>query len=164
MNDNFVKTLGYLGVTARLKRLSDNISYSIKALYKEQHCDLEPSWHLVFLYLIEREQCSMSELAAALQVSTPAILKVCNKMEQKGYVQLLKNPEDSRKRDVTLSAKAKQAFPELLEIWQAGQKAIEEVLASNPEFLPALEKVEDAFNQKSFKARAQQHLQQRSGQ
>lgn len=158
MKDDFVKNLGYLGVTARLKRLTDNITYSIKELYKEEQCDLEPSWHLVFLYLIEKEHCSMTELAEALQVTTPAILKVCNKMEQKGYVNVLIHPEDNRRKVIRLTDKAKQSLPELNEIWQAGQKAIEEILGSNTHFLDSLEQFENSISENGFKERARRYI------
>ena len=37
MKKDFLKELEYLGITARLKRLSDAMSYSIKSLYKSSY-------------------------------------------------------------------------------------------------------------------------------
>lgn len=48
MEIDFLVGLEYLGVTARIKRLSDTFFYSIKELYKQLGITIEPSWHLVF--------------------------------------------------------------------------------------------------------------------
>ena len=50
MENDFLGELKYLGITARLKRLSDNISTNIKELYKEKDLDIKPSWHLIFYF------------------------------------------------------------------------------------------------------------------
>ncbi len=43
MEQDFLKELEFLGVTARIKRLSDSLFYSIKGLYASENIDLEPS-------------------------------------------------------------------------------------------------------------------------
>lgn len=148
--EDFVKELGYLGVTARLKRLSDGISSNIRELYKHHDYDLEASWHLVFLYLEKIKVCSMTELADALKVTTPAILKVCKKMADKGYLKVDKNPVDKRKNDVSLTEKSLILLPSLHIIWQAGQQAIHDVLQNNPTFMTSLEQFEFDLKQRNF--------------
>lgn len=55
METDFLVGLEYLGVTARIKRLSDTFFYSIKELYKQLGITIEPSWHLVFLILKDQK-------------------------------------------------------------------------------------------------------------
>ena len=86
MKNDFLKELGHLGLIARLKRSSDAILYSIREMYKSENLDIEPNWHLVFLILKKHETRTMTEIAEAFQLSQPAIVKIINKMKEKGYI------------------------------------------------------------------------------
>lgn len=98
MDTDYLRELEYLGVTARIKRLSESLFYSIKEYYKYVHIDIEPSWHLVLLILKERGAVSMLELAQALNLSKPAVTKMIKKMQQMNYVTITANTNDSRKK------------------------------------------------------------------
>lgn len=159
MDEDFLKELGHLGITARLKRLSDSISSDIRALYKDQNMDIEPSWHLVFLLLQKYETRTMSEISAAFRMSLPAIFKMISKIEDKGYVEVTRDRQDGRKKQVQLTQKAIDELPKFERIWHAGQKAIQEVLTANREFYDSLEKFEQALQHKDFEKRASENLQ-----
>lgn len=154
MEKDFLKELGYLGVTARIKRLSDALFYSIKELYDHQGIDIEPSWHLVLLSLKQEDQVTMLDLAKWLNLSKPAITKMVNKMQRMGYVDFASDQNDQRKKIVQLSAKAKKELPKLERIWNAGQKTVEQMLENNPMFLEALSDFEKQQTEQSFSERA----------
>jgi DNA-binding MarR family transcriptional regulator len=158
MSDDFLKDLGFLGVTARLKRLSDTVSGSIRDLYKARGVDIEPGWHLVFLVLQERRQCTMTDLADAFRLSQPAITRMIGKMAKRGYLEVDRDQRDSRKKRIRLSRKARTRLPEFEKIWDAGQKAVRELFKSNMEFLQCLEKLEAEMEERSFEQRALNHL------
>lgn len=158
MERDFLKELEFLGVTARLKRLSDNLSYSIKELYKQNEMDIEPSWHLVILILKQKGSSTMSEIAELLQLSQAAATKMLNKMTQKGYLDTVKDTKDSRKKMIQLSDKAKQELPKFEKVWNAGQKSIRDILNSNTAFLDNLAKFEQEVKVESFQSRAMEHL------
>lgn len=158
MTNDFLKELEFLGVTARLKRLSDVLSGNIKALYKYHNIDIEPSWHLVFLMLKKEHKCTMVEIADALHLSQPAMTKMVNRMSKKAYINISRDKNDSRKKIVQLSNKAKKELPKFEKIWDAGQKSIKEILESNTAFLEGLEAFEIQIDSKNFKTRALEHL------
>lgn len=154
MERDFLAELKYLGVTARIKRLSESLFYSIKELYKYADIDIEPSWHLVLLILKEEKEISMIELAKALNLSKPAITKMIKKMQEMEYVIITSDSNDSRKKVVKLSEKAKIKLPEFERIWSAGQSAVQELLEDNEHFMEALEKFEKRNLEESFGKRA----------
>jgi len=158
MNNDFFKELGYLGLIARLKRLSDSILYSIRDLYKLENIDIEPNWHLVFLILKKHKTRTMSEIAESFHLSQPAIVKIINKMKKKGYIDIVKDTYDNRKRQLQLSQKAVSELPRFEKIWHAGQESIKEILEANQAFLDLLENFEQQIGQKSFKERVLKHL------
>lgn len=158
MGSGFLRELEYLGVTARLKRLSDAFSTSIRDLYKAKGLDIEPSWHLVFLMLKSGEQYMLTEIAEAFQMSQPAVTKMIASMMKKGYVTMARDDSDGRKKALRLSSKARRRLPGLETVWAAGRGAIGELLASNKSFLDSLEKLERELERKNFADRALERL------
>ncbi|NJO92747.1 MAG: MarR family transcriptional regulator [Chloroflexia bacterium] len=158
MEQDFLKDLEFLGVTARIKRLSDSLFYSIKELYNSQNIDIEPSWHLVLLILKEKEKISMMEMAEMLNLSKPAVTKLITKMQQMRYVIIVSDKNDARKKMLELSEKAKHKLPRFEKIWEAGQKAVQQILEGNPHFMEALSEFERKHSEESFSKRATKNL------
>ena len=158
MEKDFLKELEYLGITARLKRMSDSLSYNIKELYKMKDIDIEPSWHLVFLILKKHKTITMTEIADAFHISQPGITKMITKMKKKGYINIRTNGNDNRKKQVELSQKGLKELPKFEKIWNAGQQSIKDMLEANKEFLISLEKFEKQIKYKNFKDRTINHL------
>ena len=158
MEYDFLKSLEYLGITARIKRLSDNLASGIKDLYKENNFDIEPSWHLIFLYLKENKQSTMSELATAFHYSQPATTKMITRMKAKGYIDVKSDSSDSRKKILLLSTRAKKMLPKFEKVWDAGQKSVQEILKANTKFIADLEQFENEIKNESFKERATRKL------
>lgn len=158
MQDDYLKDLRFLGVTARLKRLSDNFSADIRGLYRAAGADIEPSWHLVFLFLDRHRSAGMTELADAFHVTQPAMTKMIRAMKKRGYVEVTTDQYDGRKKVLRLSRKAEKRLPEFRKIWNAGQKSIRDLLRKNGELIPALDKLEEALQSAGFKERALRYL------
>lgn len=158
MENDFLKELEYLGITARLKRISDSLSYNIRDLYETEGVDIEPGWHLVFLILQKHGTLTMTELADAFELSQPAVTKMIGRMKSKGYINIRPGSTDSRKKQLVLSEKALNELPRFQKVWDAGQRSVKEMLHGNNEFLRALEKFEQQLKYKPFKARALDHL------
>lgn len=158
MEQDFLKDLGLLGVTARIKRLSDSLFYSIKELYKSQGIDIEPGWHLVLLILKEKKRVSMIEIAEMLNLSKPAVTKMINKMQGMGYVIIVSDKNDARKKMLELSEKAKRELPGFGKVWKAGQKAVQQILEGNPHFMDSLSAFEKNQSEESFSERAIKNL------
>lgn len=158
MSDDFLKELEYLGVTARLKRLSDAFSTGIRELYKAAGVDIEPSWHLVFIKLKRQGQCTMTELAGDFHMSQPAVTRVIGRMVRKGYVTVSRGEQDGRTKVLRLSAKAERRLPQFERIWQAGKASIRDMLRANKNFLGCLDKLEAEVRRRDFRERAMRHL------
>lgn len=158
MTKDFLNDLEYLGVTARIKRLSDSLHYSMKELYATQGIDIEPSWHLIFIILKKNKSMSFVELAEKLNISKPALTKMISRMLGKGYINILGDTSDNRKKMVSLSDKAISSLPMFEKVWEAGQKAVQDMLAKNQHFLGSLSKFESKHSKLSFSDRALKYL------
>ena len=158
MENDFLKEVEHLGLTARLKRISDNMIYSAKDLYKTLDLDIDPNWHLVLLMFKKQETLTMTEIADAFQISQTAIIKIINKMKSKGYLEGHADPKDSRKSLLKLSNKAKKQLTEFEKVWEAGRKSIIDILGGNDAIFYSLSMMEKAIMDKSFKDRTINHL------
>lgn len=158
---DFLTELGHLGMIARLKRMSDAMLYSIREVYKTENVDIEPNWHLVFLLLKKYRTRTMSEIAEAFGLSQPAVVKIINKMKHKGYIEVVADAADSRKKQLRLSGKALEELPRFERIWAAGQASIGELLDGNDAFMPILADMEQQLSDISFSQRIRAHLKDR---
>lgn len=158
MDNDFLKDLEHLGFTARLKRLSDALTENIKELYHLNNLDIEPSWHLVFLFLSRNENVTMTELATALKISKPAMTKMIRGLLNKGYLKIFPDEHDGRSKILILSELAINRMPEFEKIWSAGQKSIKDLLGEDSSFFHDLNEFENKFAEKSFVERALKHL------
>ncbi len=158
MKEDYLKELEHLGLIARLKRLSDNMLYSIRDIYKIKGFDIEPNWHIVFLLLKKYRSRTMTQISDSLGLSQPAIVKMINKMKESGYIEVVVDSVDNRKKQLMLSKKAKKELPTFEKVWSRGEATIAELLTKNKTFTSQLEDIEKQLEEKSFKDRVMSRL------
>ena len=137
---DYLESLELIGVTARIKRISDKLMHDARRVYDHLDLPIEPNWHLVFLLLKEQKQLSVTEISGALKFSHPAIINIIKKMKASGYVTSITDLKDSRKQIVQLTEKAHKELPGLEAEWAKIKIAVGAIFDS--EFLEQLVKVE----------------------
>tara|TARA_B100000809_G_scaffold71040_1_gene68622 strand:- start:2498 stop:2989 length:492 start_codon:yes stop_codon:yes gene_type:complete len=156
-NNDFLKELGYLGFTVRLKRLSDAMMHEGRRMYSELDVDIEPNWFVIFKLLNSRGQMTVMEISESIMMSHPSVISITNKMMDKDYLISEKDKTDSRKRVLELSARAIKMFPEYEKIWQAGEYGIEKALFGL-EALDLITTLENKYFNKGFAERTIKQL------
>ncbi len=158
MDEDFLIAMGYSGLTGRLKRLSDSFIYTTKQYYRDHGLEIEPNWHMIFLLLKKHEKLTVMEMADALRLSHPAIVQLVNKMKKKGYVDSVRDQDDHRKFQLTLSRKALEKLPELELYWEAGNDALKEIMEQQTIILDQLEILEKNIGEADFRERSERNL------
>lgn len=148
MKEDFLQSLKFIGFTARMKRLSDNLMYDAKMVYANSELDIEPNWHLIFLLLKQEKELSVTEIARILGFSHPAIIKITKKMHSTGYIVSTPSPVDNRKTLLRLSDKAIQALPMFEKNWQIIKSIVEEMVDET--FLNQLTEIENQLQDKTL--------------
>lgn len=151
-NNDFIKELGYLGFTTRLKRISDALMHDGRRLYKSLEVEIEPNWFVIFKLLESNKKMTVTEIADSVKMAHPSVITITNKMLEKGFLISEKCNNDSRKRELSLSKKSIKNLPKYEKIWNAGIKAMEDVL-KDIKGLEFIEAIEDKFQDKGFKNR-----------
>lgn len=158
MQDDLIRALGYANLDTRLKRISDKMSHSIRAMYKQLNIDIEPNWYLVLVLVKETPTISVMEIANRLKFTHQSIITMTNKMCANGYLIHSKDKIDKRKTVFQLTAKAEEKLPTLLQIWEHGKVAIFEMLDKDISIIKHLEVLESNLEKQSFGERMLEKL------
>jgi DNA-binding MarR family transcriptional regulator/ribosomal protein S18 acetylase RimI-like enzyme len=157
---DFLASLGPLGFTYRLGRLSDRLQDGGRRLYDSMSVPLEPSWHVLLLYLEHHAGASISEVATALQVSHPAVSELARRMETAGLITASDDPRDGRRRVLRLSPRARRLMPEFRAIWSAAAHELEAVIeaTTGSDALAGLAIIEGELDDRDLDVRIAQRL------
>ena len=160
MQDDFIKTLDYLGFSTRLKRISDKLILDGRLLYRSLGIEMEPNWFLIFKLLNIYKALTINEITVKLKFSHPSVISIINKMELVGYITSRKSDTDQRKRIIQLSSKGIQKQKEFEVIWDSATEGITNAL-SGMKAIEFIEELELRFSEKDFKQRALQVYQKK---
>jgi DNA-binding MarR family transcriptional regulator len=150
MSYDLVQQLGYANLDTRLKRISDKMSHSLRAMYRDLGMDTEPNWYLVLYIVKEQPKVSVMEIASRLQFTHQSVMSITSKMIGKGYLQSEKDPTDKRKTVFHLTKKAEAKLPLFTRIWEIGKDVTLELLNQDMAIMQHLEELENKLNQASF--------------
>lgn len=148
------------GLSSRIKRLSDALLYSTRDLYKSEGLDIEPNWNLIFRLFQHQNEITITEISERLQFSHPAVVKIVNKMKEKGYVVTSSDSLDKRKQNIMLTTKAKETLKIIEPYWNIGTQVIQDLIENSPNFLKEITEIENKIKEKSYKERALEKLNQ----
>jgi GNAT superfamily N-acetyltransferase len=152
---DFIKDLGYLAVATRMKRLMERFMRGAGEVYRNLGIDFEPRYFAVF-YLLSRSEdpLSISEIAAALKISHPAVIQTTQLLLKKRLVVSAQDESDRRKRLLTLSQKGKKTAEVLQPVWEDFISASEQLFQGiDVDILGVYQKIEDALDEEELSDR-----------
>lgn len=154
---DFLKDLGFLSFVTRLKRVSDAMLHDGRKLYKELGMDIEPNWYVIFKLLEEYGEMTVTEIADTIGFAHPSVITIVNKMMKAEYLESNQCSNDSRRRLLTLSEKAKVKLPDFNKVWKAGTTGTKRMLADT-DALNFLDSLEEKIKEKGFRERTLRSL------
>jgi DNA-binding MarR family transcriptional regulator len=153
---NLYQDLGYLVLGSRLRRLSENFLAEINRAYQNAGIDFDASWFPVFYLLSKNNQLSIKELSEQTGVSHPAASQLITNLKNRKLVTTVTCVDDGRRQIVQLTETGWQLLAQILPVWDAILKAMDDLLVEEPGFralLPAIGALEDAFKSTSLAER-----------
>lgn len=128
---SFYQQSGVLFFGSRLRRLSEGFLADVNLVYKKHQIRFEAAWFPVFYMLSKQESLSIRAISDELEVSHSAASQLISKLQEKGLLKITNDKHDGRKKMVTLSPKGQKLLQQIIPIWTAMQKAMEELLAAS---------------------------------
>ena len=152
MTPDLFEELGHIAIGSRMKRLTDWMYQGVSEAYRDASFPFEPKWLTLFLALAKRGPQSVVELADAINVSHPAINALAGDLIKKGFLESARDPEDKRKRMLTLTAEGKALYQQLEPFWTAVSQVVEKILVSADatDLLTVLSRVESVMREEPF--------------
>lgn len=159
MPDDFISSLGPLGLTLRLKRLSDRLAEDGRLLYEDLNVGLEPNWYALIALLHESEALSVTQAASRLRLSHPSVVATSRKLEHAGLLVTEADPHDGRRRMLRLSDEAKRKLPSYRKLWDAFAVELADLIeGSGTDLLAALDAIEAQLDERGLDQRVGQRL------
>ena len=151
MEIDFLNELKELALGSRLKRLTERLQTQAAQIYKSYGLDIQPKWFTLLALLDKRANITIVEASEALGLSQPALTQFSKQLEEQGLVLIAVSSNDSRKREVMLTAKGKSQINLMRPIWQAVQQAAVDLCAQNSDdFYQAILLFESKLSQASL--------------
>src|SRR4030095_9011884 len=122
-----IKQLGELAYGTRLRLLTERFIQDGAKIYQSQGIDFEPRWFTIFYLLSQKSPLSISEITSELGYTQPAVTQISNILLKKGYIRVVKDKSDTRKKLLSLSSKGLELLPRLQEVWKGFEDSVKDV-------------------------------------
>lgn len=144
---DLIRELGPLALASRFRRLGEWLYKDAPRIYRERSVDFEPRWFPLFYLLKESGPVPVTEAAAALGYSHPAINQIAGEMARQGLLESIKDKKDERKHLLRLTRKGKNAVSSLEPVWEDIAAAASELLnEAGGDLLASLARLDEALN------------------
>lgn len=154
-----IEELGELALATRLRRLADRLQHDVSRLYKERSVPIQSRWFPVLFALARYGRRSVSDLAQDLGLSHTAIKQIDLHMARAGLVVSETDPDDRRRRVLSLSPAGEQAAEDIASLWDEVRAATRDLLAeSGHDVLRGIAEVERLLDERSMLERVRERL------
>ncbi len=160
---DFIKDLGYLAIASRMKRLTDRFMKGGIEAYRYLGIDFEPRLFSVFNLIFSQNMAlSISEIAASLKISHPAVIQTSQMLVKKGLVRSFQDREDRRIRRLVITGKGKELGNLLLPVWNDFVSATVELFEkADVDMLGAIERIEAQLDEEEVGSRIIKKIKER---
>ncbi|MDD9968126.1 MAG: MarR family transcriptional regulator [Myxococcales bacterium] len=160
---DFLDELGELALGSRIKRLGDRMMAEAGRTYAAFGHDAQPKWFALLALLDRRGPVTVVEAAESLGLTQPAVSQFLRGLEERRWIQLGLDPTDGRKRVVRLSKRGRAEVAAMKPMWRAVDAAARELCEeAGGHLLEALQRFEQALEQRSMAERALEHAHERA--
>lgn len=105
---DFIETQGNVFVAHRLRRVSDRIVDQVGEMLAAEGIDVPPRGASMLLMIDERDAIGVVEIAQRLRLSHPLIVRMAQRFEQLGLVEIEIDPDDARRRRLVPTEKGRR--------------------------------------------------------
>jgi DNA-binding MarR family transcriptional regulator/predicted GNAT family N-acyltransferase len=157
-----ITALGELAFASRIRRLAERLMQDISLVYREQGLAFEPRWFLLFYELGRSGPLAVTDLAARIGVTHPAVNQLAAELLRKGLLIQRGDSRDKRRRLLGLSPAGKRLLEKLRPVWDEIRAANADLLAeAESSLLTEVGKLERLLDQRSMYQRVNLRLKQR---
>lgn len=146
---DYLQRLGLMGLNARLKRLSDDLTTDMNALYKAEGFEFEASAFPLLMLLYQEGPMSLRKAQGFLGSSHAHISQKAKALFEKKLITLKVDPTDKRSKTMTLTAAGQDMITKAAPLWRGMNNALSDLFANlDQRLLMVLESAEERVNER----------------
>jgi DNA-binding MarR family transcriptional regulator/GNAT superfamily N-acetyltransferase len=115
----FLHTQAELALGSRLKAISESLYSAANAAYRSAGADIDAHWFPVLRYLQVKGPATVTEIAAAIGQTHPAVSQLAAKLRKAGWLTRRVDRSDARRGVLELSVDAERKLDRLGPVWCA---------------------------------------------
>ena len=148
---------GSLLLGSRLRKVSEALYGGVDEVYRSAGVDLPSRCFPILFLLRDHGRLGISELAAKLGQTHPAVSQMSRKLLRHRIVKESPDPKDDRRRLLSLAARGRSVMERLEPVWKAIVAAVADIEADHP-LSQHLTAVDRALEARGFAARIRSRL------
>jgi DNA-binding MarR family transcriptional regulator len=152
---------GSLLLGSRLRKVSEALYAGVDEVYRSAGVDLPSRCFPILFLLRDQGRLGISELAAKLGQTHPAVSQMSRKLLRHEVVREMPDPKDDRRRLLSLSARGRGVMTRLEPVWKAIVAAAADLESDHP-LSQHLTAVDQALEIRGFAARIRSRLDDRA--
>lgn len=147
----FYEETGILILGTRLKRLSERFLSEVGKIYEKLEIDFEAAWFPVFFLIHKKKALSITDISEKLNISQPAVSQLISLLLKKGYVQIIVDSNDKRRKIVSFSPEGLALLAQLIPIWETLEQSMLEIFEEEEvHIVESFNQLESKLNRISF--------------
>ncbi|WP_082434912.1 MarR family transcriptional regulator [Pedobacter sp. Hv1] len=147
---NIIEKAGILAIGTRLLRVHDLLRIDANTFYKAQGFDFETKWFSVMYVLSVQSPLSVTEISAEIGLSHPTTITLLKELENKKFIESIKDEKDERKRNIQLTPTGSDLVKSLKPIWKMIINVLTKLTSNQNNLFEAINEVEDRLRESSF--------------
>jgi DNA-binding MarR family transcriptional regulator len=156
---DYLQRLGLMGLNARLKRLSDDLTTDMNALYKTQGYDFESSVFPLLMLLYQEGAMSLRKAQGFLGSSHAHISQKAKALLEKRLITVTVDSSDKRSKTMALTPAGHDMIAKAAPLWRAMNDALAQIFVNlDQRMLMILETAEERISAQRFFDVVTEHL------
>jgi DNA-binding MarR family transcriptional regulator/ribosomal protein S18 acetylase RimI-like enzyme len=139
----FLADLGLLALGSRLRAISDQLYALADEVYRLRGLPLQGRWFPVLRLLQDQGPQAVGSIAAQIGQTHSAVSQLADKLVEDGWVTVVDDPNDRRRRCLSLTERAREVLRDVRPAWKAIVQELEQrCAAADIDLLATLAKFE----------------------
>jgi predicted GNAT family N-acyltransferase/DNA-binding MarR family transcriptional regulator len=160
---DIIEQSGILALGSRLQQINELLRKEAALFYKSRDIEFEPKWFPIIYILSVEPYLGVVELSKEIGLTHPTTIGLLKELEEEGLIRSLKDKEDERKRNVSLTDKARTLIKTMQPLWTAMAKALVQLTSTPNNLLSAISETNEKVKEKSFFNRMNEMMEVQKG-
>lgn len=156
---DYIRQLGTVVLDHRFRRMTETLLCSAEEIYKARGLQFRGRWTSTYQLLYGEGPLAVGQIADRLRLTHPGVIGITDEMIAAAIVASVRDPNDARRRMITLTPRGKRMAPELFDIWtELGRVQHNRFADAGCDIMAVLEEVEDGLIDQSLAAEVLEKL------